>query len=714
MSIKKYALLFFLLLLIPVLGLAEEYTLENDRLIMTINTENLALSVTDKISGQMLGGQVDTSGISSKEWKGLLGTTFALDVSSGTSLTTKRVDFISSPYNLEVEKLDNGVNAFVDFPEQGQKIRLEIRLEADGISIQAPADGMEEYGETSLCGVYLLPAFGATPLDTHQGYLLVPEAAGAIINFTNGEGVGNTPFSKRLYGGNIGVDNEVVNASASAYVNTNLNRPAEQITLPIWGMAYTDTGIGYLAVVEKGDAAAEIKAYPGGVITNYNWAGAYFTIREEYIMQTTRTMGLRAREAEGYKRDLKVRFYLLSGEDANYTGMAKRYRAVLEDGGLLRTGDTTYRPRIEFLGAESEKFLLWDQLVPMTRVNAAADILRDADEAGLTAPLVIYRGWHTGGLSRNLGSGDVSLEGGLGSLSDLDALQAQIESMGGRFLLETDPIQANTERMYNMRLDIVRSIGQTIAQVYSGGERYEYFYYLTPSRSAEIMQSYEKAYKARFPGISMATMPNVLFSYYSAGKNYTRGDTMKSYQDVLANLDGMTIALQNPLAAYFPYMDVYLDMPLGTTSYSFLSAEVPFLPMVLSGHVPYYGGWNNFDSNQQRQLLKMVEYGAYPSYLITDEQVQKLAYTNSSSIFSASWDIMKETVMACDDELSALWEKIGDRRMEKHELLAEEVVLVTWGDDLSILVNYSNKPYTHEGHVAAAMDYLILEGGDQP
>ncbi|MBE5786158.1 MAG: hypothetical protein E7324_01305 [Clostridiales bacterium] len=722
MNIKKIAGLMLLLLLLPLAGLAEEYTVENDALILSIDTENLALTLTHKETGHGLPGQVSTAGISSKEWKGLLGNVFALDVSSGTSTSTKRVDFTNAPYEMRLEKLENGVDAYVDFTQHCQRIRLEIRLEADGISITAPADGFEEYtiedeaGQvvnegTSLCGLYLLPAFGATELDTHAGYIFVPEAAGAIINFSDGEGVGTTPFAKRLYGGNVGVDNAVVNVSTSAYVNTNLSRPAEMVTMPVFGMAYTDLGLGWLGLVEKGDEAAEIKAYPGGVITKYNWTGAYFVIREEYIRQTTRSMGLRARETNGNIRDMKVRFYLLSGEDANYVGMAKKYRAILEAQGALKNADTAYRPRIEFLGAENEKFLLWDQLVIMTGIGHARDILEDARQAGMSAPLAVYRGWQTGGLSQSLGSGSVALEKALGSREELAALQQQIVQDGGVFLMEMDPVMAHTERTYNMRLDIVRSIGQTIAQVYVGGERYANFYYLTPPRSAEIMKDYAQQYRADFRGLSLATLPSTLFSYYSAGSNYTRGQTLDMYCSALESMEGMTLALQNPLAAYFPYMDIYLDMPLGTTSYSFLSAEVPFLPLVLSGHVPYYGPWNNFDSNQQRQLLKMVEYGAYPSYLITQEDVQKLAYTNSSNVFSASWDVMKDIVLAADEKIADLWAAIGDRQMKNHQLLSDEAVLVTWGDDVQVLVNYGSRPFQYEGLQVGPLDYLVMKGG---
>ena len=133
--------------------------------------------------------------------------------------------------------------------------------------------------------------------------------------------MGNTPYIKRIYGANVGVDRST---------SSRLNRPAEEITLPIYGMAYSEEGAAFLAVAEMGEEAAEMLAYPGGVITEYNWAAVHFILRESYIRQTTRTMGLPARETNAYCRDMKVRFYFLQGEEASYAGMARKYRQVLE------------------------------------------------------------------------------------------------------------------------------------------------------------------------------------------------------------------------------------------------------------------------------------------------------------------------------------------------------------------------------------------------
>lgn len=713
---KCKLLILLVLLLLPVLALADTHTVENENLLLTIDDTTLYMTVTDKVTGKSFTSSIEPASGKLTGWKAFVASPLALDVVDGQSVITKQQSLMGNEVAIDFKLLDNGADALVDFTALGVKIKLQIRLEADSIAITMPKDGLEEYPvskgvdkktgvesftDTRVCGVYLLPCFGATELDEKAGYMLVPEAAGALINFSNGEGVGTTPFSKRIYGTNIGVDKSVM---------TELNRPAEQITLPVYGMAYTDDQLGYLAVVEDGSEAAEIMAYPAGVITDYNWAAAHFTLREQYIAQTTRTLGLNSRERKPYLRDMTVRFYILSGESASYTGMAQRYRKALLDNGQLNTADTAYRPRVDFLGAESAAFLLWNSVEPMTSVEQMEEILATCDESGINDPLVIYRGWQPGGLTWALGSGSVNLERRLGKEDELIALAQSVRENGGKFMLELDPVQANPDRLYNMRVDVVRTIGQTIAQHQTGKELYPNLYYLTPSRSAEIIRAMTDKWGKHVDGLALMTLPNTLYSYYSRGGNHTRGETLTDYQTLLANTDA-ALALQNPLSDYLAQTDVFLDMPLDTTSYSFLSAEVPFLPMVLSGNIPYYSTWLNFESNQQKALLKLVEYGAYPSWLLTGEDVQPLIHTNSSDVFSAKWDVLLPTMADINGKMQALHEAIGGSAMVKHEQIVTDVVKVSYENGTQVYINYRKADVSVDGVTIPALGYLV-KGGD--
>ena len=187
---------------------------------------------------------------------------------------------------------------------------------------------------------------------------------------------------------------------------------------------------------------------------------------------------------------------------------------------------------------------------------------------------------------------------------------------------------------------------------------------------------------------------------------------MNDYRALMAAAN-TALALENPLAGYFGQADVYLDLPLDTTSYSFLSAEVPFLPLVISGRMPYYSTWLNFESNTQKTLLKLVEYGAYPSWLLTGEDVQPLIHTNSSDVFTAQWNVLLPAMADINAELQALHEAVGGSVMVGHECLAQDVARVTYQNGAVVYVNYRKMDYTADGLTIPALGYLVKGGEAQ-
>ena len=181
---------------------------------------------------------------------------------------------------------------------------------------------------------------------------------------------------------------------------------------------------------------------------------------------------------------------------------------------------------------------------------------------------------------------------------------------------------------------------------------------------------------------------------------------------MLNDLDGMTVALRNPLAEYYAYMDVYLDMPLNVTNYNFITAQVPFLPLVLSGYIPYYSTAANGDANTHRQIMRTLEYGAYASYQMTWAGVQELADTNSCDMFSAQWDLLMEPALERFAALEEVYQALAGAHMTDHRMLQEKVAMTCWSDGTEMVFNYSAKPFLYQGTTVAPESYAILPKGD--
>ncbi|HCR41287.1 MAG TPA: hypothetical protein DIW41_10340, partial [Lachnospiraceae bacterium] len=81
------------------------------------------------------------------------------------------------------------------------------------------------------------------------------------------------------------------------------------------------------------------------------------------------------------------------GDQANYTGLAKAYQTYLLQKGDLKKQEDTFEMKLDFFGADSKKWFIYDVVVPMTTVEQMGDILQDLSENGIKNILPVYFGW---------------------------------------------------------------------------------------------------------------------------------------------------------------------------------------------------------------------------------------------------------------------------------------------------------------------------------
>ena len=123
---------------------------------------------------------------------------------------------------------------------------------------------------------------------------------------------------------------------------------ANEVIAPIFGMAHTKQQLGYIAVVESGDKRASIEAHPNGVMVNYNRCFAKFKLRDIYVQPLNNSNSGTVTKAEEKRThmDMTVRYMMLSGDDANYSAMAAKYRNYLLDNGLVTKKDDSYNKEL--------------------------------------------------------------------------------------------------------------------------------------------------------------------------------------------------------------------------------------------------------------------------------------------------------------------------------------------------------------------------------
>ncbi len=685
---------------------------ESDTYKMHFYEPRLSVILENKKTGELIESTVMDSKLSDKDnasWKGYMRSAVVLTAIVGTN-DTIQVDLFNSPHLQEVTYTDNGFSAKLYFTKYEFGLTLEGRLEGDEFVVHVPDESIVEYKADNYIGsVILYPFMGYSYLGEKEGYMLIPDGNGALINLDDKDGRYVSGFSQMIYGNDAGFRKQDTQSLLWGEYDTVVD--CNQVIAPIFGMAHTDDEMAYLAVVEDGQERAYVEAQPNGATVDYNRCFARFVMRTVFVQPLNQSNSgtVKTVEKDRIYSDLKVRYILLSEKEANYSGMANAYRAYLLDNGMVTAKDTSYKTRVDFLGNEQEEFLMGTTSVVMTTVDQMKAMYQTLQNAGVKDVLTIYKGWQAGGLY-SLPINSYKVDATLGGNKALANLIKEQGTLGYDIYLYNDALRINA-RTNLTTFDAVKMINKRTFQELLNEQVYDTFYYLMPGKTAEKLNSFVDSYlKSGVSNLAIAGISNGMFSYSSRGNYYDRFTTAKVYADTLAAVDEKTnLVLEQPFAYLWNNTDVFLDMPLGSSEYMYIDEEVPFLSMVLKGILPMYSDYVNFEADKTEFFLQMVESGVYPSFYLTHENSSALIYTNSSDLYSTQFDIYKDTLIAYDRELREVAARVDGAHIIHHEEAEEDVVRVTYDNGVVIYVNYSEKTVVYDDMIIGPMSYKVGE-----
>ena len=636
-----------------------------------------------------------------------------------SSISTQTVDLVTSGntqvHTIEYTYLDNGFRAAVSYTAIGISYSVEVTLDGNDLTVSVPRESIQETmsPDYKLATLTLFPYMGACYLGEETGYMLIPDGQGALIELKdNGKRYRSLYFNEPVYGKKIKDDrNDAGNSSTS--VDT------EAVLMPVFGIAYTELGQGYISVIEEGDVAATIQAFPNGSVNlSYDRANAVY----EYNYKFTQMMGsasgaggMDATMPSARNFNIVQHFFLLTGEDACYAGMAAAYRSYLEEkGAFTNAGSNDFDVQLDVLGLEQENFVLGKQNVVMTTFEQAAAILAELREKGVAAMNVTLRGWQEGGLSAALPTDSYNPAGALGGKSGLTTLLEGAASRKIPLMLEADFLTANMDTHPTLIYSAFKKIDSQTWYRSTYGTVYATKYYVTPSKTADTAGTVIKQMKdAGIKGISLTNMTSFLSDYYeqSTIKDLTEMASVYSGVCQTASDTFEYARLQAANAYLWQYAGSLSDLPVTGSDYIFTTRDVPFLAITLSGKMPCYAEYTNFQANSSRFFLRLVEQGLRPSFLLTWEDPIELKNTNSANIYSSRYELYSDMIASWSIELAALHEKLGNASIKAHEVDGD-LTHVTWTNGVQVWLNFGDEPLTVNGETLEAMSYLVLEGGE--
>jgi hypothetical protein len=671
---------------------------ENDILRLYINDVSTAIIVEDKRNNALwrsspadLKDDKSTTNI----WKSQIEIPIQVAFVNAERSQSKNVK--PAQMKTATQPVQDGIRVSYDFYNDNLALDLIYTLQDDCLSLTLPDGSIVESGENSLVSLEILPFFGATH-DGEDGYIVYPDGSGALLHF-------NTPHSEqvqKMVGTVYGAD--ASGGQASGNGTSGIYR--QNIPMPVFGLVHNDSGfVGYIT---NGDFDSGISVGRAGKGVNYNHVWSQFVYRRQGRFSLTGGQPAWLYQPDRIPGDRKIRYCFLNNAEANYSGMAKRYRNFLinERGATRLPNQNPWIDLGFFMGTERRNWILRD-MISMTSFDQVGEIMDDLAKAGVIQTDVTLWNWDKGSISLKYPQ-SFPVDERLGGEEALRRLTDLLHQRGQHLILSSNYLDVVPGAKDVMPyLDAVRGVdGLPLGNSDTG-------YILNPEVALDrfARNNINKAKEIGVDGLQLLGFASVALPDKNSRFPMTRegfAATLMELADLSSEELGMVSMTGNNIYAS-AYSDFLEMVPLDSTHYDIFDETIPLYQIAVHGLTQYSGYPYNLISDNQRMFLRQVEYGAIPFFLLTKESSSNLVRTNWSNLYSSQYDYWKDEVIKQYQVMQEL-SPLSSQFISDHTKLAEDVYQTTYEDGTRIVVNYSSIPYFYGTNEIPALEFAVLKG----
>ncbi len=683
---------------------------ENDRLKLSMNGTG-HITVENKRSGSLWYSNPDQSALDADPvkgfWRSNLTSAFQLSYTDAVN-KPQLGNADNSEAHITIEQIDQGVAVTFDLQAIDIRFTAVVTLYGEYLEVAVPSDSIVESGERRLVSLSMYPLFGAEQGSRTKGYMFVPDQTGGLIDF-RAYNANPQRYSVDVYRGDLSITQQ------DPYDGT-----AESTSLfPVFGMAYGDNA--FVGIIDEGDFTARINATPSGMYTTFNWIAAEFIYRNPYFKRTSKLGdGFVVYEKNRETENRRVRYYLLDGDQADYVGMAKVYRDYLiETHGLRRLDAEVAIPlHLKLLGGNQEPGIFSRSWVTATTFDQGLEIVKRLNLAGIRNMNVLFGNWTD--------NGELGLpkrfppESKLGGEKGLTRLIEETHRLQYKFYLEDNYVSAfGKAGGFNPRTDAVRNTdGAVIEYTYSFNKSFSFInkitqYWIRPELSERIWQgAVPQLLEWGIDGVMQDSIGGTVFSDNNSGHPSSRAESGSVYADLLANANTVfgSVGVRRGNAYTLEAADLIESFPLEPSYDNRIARNVPFYAIALHGLVHYTGDPGNLRNDNQRDFLKLAEYGALPSYLLTYEDPIVLKDTLDNRVFSSQYTEWIDQIAVEYQKLNEAFADVQDQFIVDHRRLAPDVYETTYENGTQIVVNYGSSGFQTGDLTVKANDFAVLRG----
>lgn len=688
---------------------------ENDKLILNWNDTAKSVSFTEKSTGKIW-SNIPIDVINEGKSSANLNSTINVELYKENSFTSVDVKGYSAAFEsgrISSEKIDNGVKVTYYFDEYKVSVPVEYVLRDTSLLVSINSKDIVENDDYRIISVSVAPYLVSAKNETQGAYLFVPSGSGALMYAANTV-EGKEEFSCDVYGSDF------------AELKTVSTEKLPKAYLPVFGAKDGDFAI--CGIIEKGAESVRINAESGNSRTNYS------TVYPTYYLRSTDRIETAGNDASSMDSILKseviadssinIAYYPLSGDSADYNGMAHTYRDyIVKNNNLKSTKNENGNYGITFYGGVEHIKTVFGipkkQLDSMTEFSKAKKILGELIKQSGTPSDVRLYGYGNRGVSAGKIAGGYSFDSAYGSMkefltledfcknekislySDFDAVR--FSSSGSGFSVISDSAKSATLR----KVEIFPN------KIPLGDYNTDYGYYLLKrdlfSDATEKLIKF--ADKNKISGIGLSTLSSIAYSDHANAKTAVKSGIADDVKKQILNVKnaGHKIAVDNANAYAASVADTIYNVPIDNGGYSILDESIPFYQIVFSAIANMYCPSVNLADNADKQTMLCAAYGTKPEfsliYTFDTVDMEIGAGKFNCMLYSDNLDLVGKSV----DKLNSLLLKIDGSAISRYEIMGGNIGKTIYENGITVISNHSSKEVEYNGKTIEPYGFSMIE-----
>ena len=566
----------------------------------------------------------------------------------------------------------------------GFRVKLTVKLSDGNMTADCTYENITGKKDAVIEELEILNFFGAYNDMSDGNFLLVPDGCGAIVK-TSVYDESFESLSFPVYGSDPSVSGE--NLPGALVASFGAKRGAG----------------AFAALVEKGDAAAVIKAEKAADLKSFNRVYSSYTVTPTAYDGETLSISKTACVDE-----IKLCYRFLSANNANYAGMASAVREQLIRNGALsiKTAETSdYLPffvTVNGVGSKSFAGISYDKT--LTDFDQAYDMVVRMKNKGINNVYLNYVNALSGGVNQK-DLKDAKFLRSLGSDSSLSRLYEYMTSQKMELYIGVDILSAakgisnKAENIYSEPAEYnPPSEGAKSSQLVPGSRELRK---ISDLKSVIIgALSFSKEHD--FSGYCITDAGSLLYSDFSKN-GFLRQDCAEMTASAVSPLStSNSVMISSGNFYMLKNADSVINLPMTTgVAKSGAYMPVPFVQIILHGFADYAGEPVNLAVNEKETLLRCVEYGACPHYIWNYNPIEGSGendpYYYDNTINSAA-DFYTRAHSVLND--------LRDARITDHYEVKDGIFRTEYDNGAIICVNYTEEPYELLGATVESEDFV--------